>query len=76
MTAIQAIIFSKEFYDTARARRWLGRHHYMPIKKVHETTRYLRYRIKEPDETRYEYKIKPFTEGVKAVLGVPIFQIY
>ena len=76
MTVTQAIIFSKEFYDTARARRWLSRHHYVPIKRAHETTRYLRYRIREVDETRYEYRIKPFTEGIKAVLAIPIFQMY
>ena len=75
MTVTRAIIFSKEFYDTARARRWLSRHHYKPIKKVHETTRYLRYRIREVDE-RYEYRIKPFTEGVKAVIGFLPYQLY
>ena len=75
MTVTQSIIFSKEFYDTARARRWLSRHHYVPIKRVHETTRYLRYRIKEPDE-RYEYRIKPFTNGVKAVIGFVSYQLY
>ena len=76
MTVTQSIIFSKEFYDTARARRWLKRHHYEPIKRVHETTRFLRYRIEEPDQKRYEYKIKPFTDGVRAVLGTPIIQMY
>ena len=36
----------------------------------------LRYRLSVPDQTRYEYKIKPFTDGVRAVLGVPIMQMY
>ena len=35
-----------------------------------------RYRLRVPDETRYEYKIKPFTEGVKAVIVIPYIQIY
>ena len=75
MTVTQSIIFSKDLYDTARARRWLKRHHYEPIKRVHETTRFLRYRIKEPDE-RYEYRIKQFTEGIKAVIGFFLYQLY
>ena len=76
MTVTQGIIFSKEFYDTSRARRWLSRHHYVTIKRVHETTPYLRYRIREIDETRYEYRIIPFTKDVKAVLGIPIIEMY
>ena len=75
MTVTQSINFSKQCYDTARARRWLSRHQYVPIKRVHETTRYLRYRIKEPDK-RYEYRIKPFTNGVKAVIGFLSYQLY
>ena len=35
-----------------------------------------RFRLRVPDETRYEYKIKPFTDGIKAVIGFLPYQVY
>ena len=68
MPILQAVLFSKDIYDTNRARRWLRRHKIDPIKRVHETTRFLRYRINEPDE-KYDYRIKYITDGIKYILG-------
>ena len=34
-----------------------------------------RFRLRTPDETRYEYIIKPFTDGVKAVIGIPLSDV-
>ena len=58
MTIIQAVLFSKDTYDTYRARRWLMKHKLYPIKHVHETINLYRYRIREPDYDRYEYRTK------------------
>ncbi len=70
---VQAVLFSKEIYDTHSARRWLRRHNYTPIKRVHETTRFLRYRIREPDYNNYEYTTKYITTGIKMIIGFPIY---
>ena len=64
----QSILFSKDLYDTKSARRWLMHHNLSPIKRVHETTHFLRYRIREPNE-RYDYRTKILTTGIKAVIG-------
>lgn len=50
---LQAVIFDKEHYDTYRAMAWLNKHHYHPIKHVHKTKNWLRYRISEPDYKHY-----------------------
>ena len=71
MSILQAVLFSKDLYDTSRARRWLRRNKITPSKRVHETTRFLRYRIKEPDY-KYEYRIKRISDGVKMVFAYPI----
>ena len=72
MSILQSVLFSKDLYDTSRARRWLRRNKITPSKRVHETTRFLRYRIKEPDYDKYEYRIKRISDGIKMIFGYPI----
>lgn len=72
MVLTQAVIFRKDMYDTARCRRWLSKHKLVPIKRVHETTTYYRYRIREPNYDRFEYRTKHISEGVKIIVGIPI----
>ena len=43
-----------------------------PSKRVHESTRFLRYRIKEPGYDKYEYRIKRISDGIKMIFGYPI----
>ena len=71
MVFVQAVLFSKDLYDPPLARRWLRRHKYNPIKRVHETTRFLRYRIREPDYNNFDYRTKQISDGVKLIVGVP-----
>ena len=75
-THIQSLILSKDYFNRRQAESWIRRHkQYLPI-KMDEQPKTWRYRLRVPDETRYEYKIKPFTEGVKAVLGVRLDSLY
>ena len=75
-THIQSLILSKDHFNRRQAESWIRRHkQYLPI-KMDEKPKTWRFRLRVPDETRYEYKIKPFTEGVTAVIGVPIIQMY
>ena len=76
MPHVQAVIFKREYYNPDSARRWLKRHHYEPIKRVHITANYLRYRIREPDEDKYEYRMKAIDTGIKLVLGILPYQLY
>ena len=53
MTIFQAIMFDKKIYTTEQARKFLTKHKFNPIKRVRITKNYYRYRLKEPDETKY-----------------------
>ena len=75
-THIQALILSKDFLNRRQAESWIRRHPRFKVMKTDEKPKTYRFRLRTPDETRYEYKIKPFTDGVKAVIGVPFYQMY
>jgi len=64
---IQAVIFKNKYYSTAEARKWLKDNNHKPIKRVHKTTNYLRYRLTEPT---YKYYItKSAGKKIKLVMG-------
>ena len=44
--SIQAVLFGISDWSTNDARKWLKNHNINPIKNVHKTTNFLRYRIK------------------------------
>ena len=75
MTHIQSLILSKDHFNRRQAESYIRRHkQYKPL-KMDEKPKTWRFRLRVPDE-RYEYRIKPFTEGVKAVIGIPYIQMY
>ena len=76
MTITQAVLFSKDMYDTTRARRWLMKHNIYPLKRVHITTNWLRYRIREPDYDHFEYRTKILTPGIKTIVAIPFVQMF
>lgn len=68
MSYIQAILFDDSLYDTKKALQWLRKHNYTPIKRVHRTNNYLRYRLVEPNDTD-RYRTKKITDGIKFIIG-------
>jgi len=68
MTDLQAILFKKSHYSKRSSANWLKYHGYKPIKKVHETVNYYRYRLTEPDEEIYNYRLIPINDGIKMVV--------
>ena len=65
---LQAIIFKKDKYTKRKADSWLRRHNYVRIKPFHDTLNYLRARLKEPNEEKYEYRLIKFGDDIKAVI--------
>lgn len=49
---LQAILFSKQSFTPDEARKWLHQHNHHPIKRVHETTNYYRYRLRQPNKNK------------------------
>lgn len=66
---IQALLFLKSIWTTDAARSWLKSHGYKPIKHVHTTKNYYRYRLK-PVKKNGKYRIKFLGNGIKAVIIV------
>jgi len=64
---IQSILFDKNKWHSLKAQRWLKKHDYKSLKKVHITDKYLRYRIREPKDDA-EYKIINLDDYIKAVI--------
>jgi len=70
---IQAILLSNEYFTEKTADSWIKRHKYKPIKKVHISPTAYRYRLREPDEKKYEYRTKRIKPYVKFIIGYPIY---
>lgn len=70
-SSIQSILFNKNSYDTDTAEDWLKFHGITPIKEVHITEKYLRYRIQKPIEGM-QYRTYRIKKGIKFVLMMPV----
>ena len=55
---VQAVLFGINDWTCDEARKWLYIHNYIPIKTVHKTSSFLRYRLIEPNYSKYKYRIK------------------
>lgn len=67
MAKIQAILFKRKHFNCNKARQWLKKHQYSPIKRVDKTEHYLRYRLKTPSKTK-KYRLIKFGDKIKAVI--------
>ena len=68
-TAIQSIMFEKNKYNTEKARKWLKKYNYKPIKRVDKTKNFLRYRIREPKKGTM-YRTINFGDDIKSVVEI------
>ena len=70
-----SLILSKDYSSRRQAESYIRRHkQYKPL-KMDEKPKTWRYHLQVPDQTRYEYRIKSFAEGVKTIIGTPSFQM-
>jgi len=66
---IQAILFDKNLWTAKNAYKWVKGHGYNPIKRVHITKNYYRYRITDPKTYRL-MRIKNISDnGIKFIIG-------
>ena len=56
--SIQAVLFDRKYWNTSQARAHLKASGHQPIKRVHTTDKYHRYRLIEPNYNKYHYIIK------------------
>ena len=67
---IQSIIFDKRKYSNSSALLFLKKHNYKPIKYVHSTDNFLRYRLL-PVKRTASYRIINFNKYIKAIYEIP-----
>lgn len=65
--SIQAVLFKRIQWDPQSARQWLKQHGLQPIKHVHPTEHFLRYRIEQPRVTK-KYYSKVMANGIILVI--------
>lgn len=66
----QSILFHKTYWTTIQARQYLRKWDLDPIKRVHITKNYLRYRLQKPGKYLWFSTIDLDKKGtVKSVLG-------
>ena len=68
MSKIQSILFDKKRWTYQTAFKWLQHHHQRPIKGVHETKHFLRYRIRPPHHFM-RFITKKLPDGIDLVIG-------
>lgn len=71
MSKIQSIIFNKNMYTDKEAEEWIKDHGIKPIKKVHLSKNYYRFRIINPNYNEYKYYTKILKNGILAIIQVP-----
>lgn len=68
MSHIQAVNFNSNFWKSSEARTWLKHYGLTPLKKVHKTKNFLRYRIVDP---RYfkRFITKKLPDEIEFIIG-------
>ena len=67
MSVIQAVLFQNSKWTPDLAREWLRTHNLHPIKHVHRTQHFMRYRICQPN-VNAEYMSKKIYPGIILVI--------
>ena len=69
---IQAMLFDKNYWTTNDARTYLKKSNKKPIKRVHITDNYYRYRLIEPNYNKYNYIFKKWNNNIDYIIQIPI----
>ena len=62
--SIQAVLFGISDWSTSEARKMLKNHNITPIKNVHKTTNFLRYRIKHQNTIYSITELKQYKQNL------------
>jgi hypothetical protein len=71
---MQAILFDKRYWTQQKARKYIHANSYKPIKPVHITDNYLRYRLREPVRNG-KYRTIHLGNHVKAIKGGSLYSL-
>lgn len=68
MKNIQAILFNRNEWTLEETKNYLKHHNIIPIKKVHKTKQFYRYRLINPDSNKYKYYTKKLNNGIDLII--------
>ena len=68
MSSIQAVLFKKDKFTTDQCRSWLKLYKIKPMKRVHVTSSYYRYRIQDPSKFK-RFVTKILDPDIDVVIG-------
>jgi hypothetical protein len=71
MEVVQSILFDKNIYSYSDAVKYLLLEGYLRYKNFTITTQFLRFKFKEPDETKYNYKMEKQSVGIYYIYQYP-----
>lgn len=72
---VQAVIIDRTLCTKRDANKWVFNHNFIPIKPMHETQHYYRYRIKQPNK-QSNYFTMDFIDGIKFIIEDNTATIY
>jgi hypothetical protein len=65
---VQAVIFNKTYWTPEKASKWLSENGYKPLKRVHRTANFLRYRIRDPSKYTH-FSTKKLPDHLDLIIG-------
>lgn len=65
---IQSVLFPIKKYSIEDARKWLNKEKLKPIKRVHKTDNFYRYRIENPKDFQ-KFTIKTLNNEIELIIG-------
>ncbi len=68
MSHIQSIIFDKHYWSISASKLWLQHHNFYPIKKVHMTKNFYRYRMMDPSHFSH-FVTKKLFNHIDLIIG-------
>ena len=71
MSDIQALLFDKNYYNKRDIKAFLKRHNFVPCKEIHETKKYYRQRLIQPNYKKFKYRFYNIKIGLDAILQFP-----
>jgi len=72
MNKIQAVLFDKRRYGYSDCVKWLLSHGFLHFTSYRITSLFYRFRISEPDETKYNYRIEQLGDtGIHYIFQYP-----
>jgi len=67
---IQAVLFDKNYWDKESSKDYLKIYNFHPIKRVHITNKYYRYRLLQPDYDKNNYFIKRGVNHIDYIIEI------